>query len=452
MLIDFIANNLEIFARAGGGGSSGGGGGGGSAIAAIPFIIGYFVSSKFRLNRSLGYVVATIVCLILVIPLFMLSPFLALGFAFIYYVGVNLGLNTGIAKFLGKRKHALKEVEKACVKDSSWEKGKLINNAKNIFVKYQNDWQNFNFKSMSEYMETQYLNHAMLMMLAMKEMHRINKIEDINIKSALISDVKDVDGKEGDMYKVAFEASLNDKLIDVRTNSLLSKDTKPFAEQWTFIRHNDKWMLHGIKQATEDSSSCYKPMNDFADKHGMYFSPDWGNLLLPSDGVLFSKQGKRGLDINNHVIGYWDNKYIVQLYSYSYLKSGIFAGGDNRKYYTVGQISLPKSYGKILVKDNSIINNFIPFFHNPGYRRVETEWNDFNKKYRIYATKPDMAPTFELLNPSFMAWLYDTVSKNVFIEVVDNVVYVYVEDHNIDSKSYEVMMEVLKGVYRELKL
>lgn len=163
---------------------------------------------------------------------------------------------------------------------------------------------------------------------------------------------------------------------------------------------------------------------------------------MPTHGQLF-KNGFTN-DINNHVIGFWAGNLLVQLYTYG-IKSG-----DNATHYMIGQITLPKSYGGILVErdDNSIFKKRL--FAPRGYKKVELEWGDFNKRYTIYATDENQVTSFELLNPSFMACLYDQDMK-VDIEVVDNVVYLY-SKLGKDEQRYVEMLEILKRSHKELKL
>ncbi|MCA9335123.1 DUF3137 domain-containing protein, partial [Candidatus Saccharibacteria bacterium] len=93
--------------------------------------------------------------------------------------------------------------------------------------------------------------------------------------------------------------------------------------------------------------------------------------------------------------------------------------------------------------------NFFGTYKKPkGYKKYTLEWGDFNNRYNLYATDQDKITSFELLNPSFMAWLYDH-AEQVSIEVVDNVVYVHCKS-SLQS-NYEVMLDILKRAYDELK-
>ncbi len=68
----------------------------------------------------------------------------------------------------------------------------------------------------------------------------------------------------------------------------------------------------------------------------------------------------------------------------------------------------------------------------------------------MYATNENQVTSFELLNPSFMAWLYDQNIK-VNIEVVDNVVYLYSRIAEGEMR-YAEMMDILQKSHKELKM
>lgn len=175
----------------------------------------------------------------------------------------------------------------------------------------------------------------------------------------------------------------------------------------------------------------------------MFYSLDWGWLLLPQRGQLFGNASFKNSDVNNHVIGEW-NGHIVQLYTFIPAKS-------NAENYLVAQIALPKSYGGIIIKRNK---GRQWFSHAPrGYQTVSMEWPDFNKRYTVYATDVDQVTSFELLNPKFMADLYDK-ELPFNIEVVDNVVYMYAPTTKMlisgSQQRYAAALDVLQAAYKEL--
>nr|MBP7775385.1 DUF3137 domain-containing protein [Candidatus Saccharimonas sp.] len=86
-----------------------------------------------------------------------------------------------------------------------------------------------------------------------------------------------------------------------------------------------------------------------------------------------------------------------------------------------------------------------------GYTKYEFEWPDFNKRYDVYATDADRLATFELLNPGFMAYLYDT-DGNICIEVTDNIIYLYKNQKAATSADYQLMVTLMQKAYKELQL
>jgi hypothetical protein len=88
-----------------------------------------------------------------------------------------------------------------------------------------------------------------------------------------------------------------------------------------------------------------------------------------------------------------------------------------------------------------------------GFQQYSLEWEDFNKRYDVYASNEDTIATFELLNPKFMAQLYD-LCPDASIEVVDNIVYFYepLTLGRADTAQYKKYAELLLQAGKELSL
>lgn len=63
--------------------------------------------------------------------------------------------------------------------------------------------------------------------------------------------------------------------------------------------------------------------------------------------------------------------------------------------------------------------------------------------------------SFELLNPKFMADLYD-LNLGISIEVVDNVIYLYANillmPMTMSTDRYAAMLDILQAAYKELRM
>ena len=57
-----------------------------------------------------------------------------------------------------------------------------------------------------------------------------------------------------------------------------------------------------------------------------------------------------------------------------------------------------------------------------GSEKYDFEWQDFNKKYEVYATDYDRLASFELINPKFMEVMY-AIDENLVLEVTDNIIF-----------------------------
>lgn len=436
---------MPLLARAGGGGSSSGGGSGGGGIFALPAVVAAgvagFVRSKTGSKAAgvaVGMAGGTAVSLL----------YLWGGtFAFIVaMISTVIGAFGGawadkLGRFRKGSAAAQRSVQQAAASDAVWSPERLTEYAASIFGKFQHDWQQMNVASIRTYTTQRYANHISLMLYALQQMGRTNQMSNIRIKEIIITSAHDDANDQQDRVSFGILAQANDQLIDTTSGDVLTATTEEFGEQWNFMRHENTWLLDSIDQATEEESMLVRSLRQFAADNRMYFSPDWGNLLLPTRGQLF-KVGFKNADINNHIIGFWTGDLLVQLYTYRTKED---ESGDQ---YVVGQINLPKSYGGILVERRGKLLSRLKAPR--GYNKVSLEWGDFNKRYQVYATDENQVTSFELLNPSFMAWLYDQDIK-VNIEVVDNVVYLYAK-LSANEQRYEAMLEILKRSHKELKM
>jgi len=443
--VAYVLPTLEVFARGGGGGSSSGGGGsGGSIILLIGYVPTHFVSGWFTRNFSIlvgiiaGTVTGLIVTTITAMLLFDLLPFdvVLIGIA------AAVGVFTGTQDLFGKLKRMSVKtkgvVAAAASTDPAWQEEHLKQTISQTFADYQKDWSEFNVQHIQTYTSPRYFHHITLMLAALKVMGRQNVVLNARLTAQYIADATNSPDNTHDSFMAVVVGQANDRLVDVTKNEVIYTDNSPFTEYWTFVRgEHGKWLLDGIDQATADVRQFHNPIRKFALDNGMFYSLDWGWLLLPRRGKLFGKAKFKFSDINNHVIGQW-NGILVQLYTYRPYR----ANGNN---YQIAQITLPKSYGGIIIRRKHMIN-----MTPKGYQKVTFEWPDFNRRYTVYTTDMERVTSFELLNPKFMADLYD-MNLKVEIEVVDNVVYLY-SKLGAGETRYPEMMQVLQHAFRELKL
>lgn len=467
----YTFSTLELFARAGGGGSGGGGGEGGSIILLIGYFPSYYLGklTKKYLSRRNELIVSTL-------SASMVTIMLMIGFAQLGRVGetvafmIAAGVWTGwYMAFFGVWEKLLRRSKKtknllvaAKNNDPIWDEKILIDHAKSTFLQYQADWTSGDVDNIKTYTTPQYAQHAKLLITALQKLGRTNILSDVKILETSLLDINDQTLNSKDAYSVGFLASMHDKLIDTETNTVLFADRNEFVEVWHFARKGKRWLLSGIDQGTADRSSYQKSLDAFAISHNMFFSLDMGWLYLPKRGRLYNKVKFGVSDVNNHVIGYYESLF-VQLYTIN---------PDPKNEYSnstiVTQIHLPKHYAGILIvpldkykgenqylKDMSEIFGPILGATNPdkpkGYEKYTFEWEEFNKRYAVYATDSDKIATFELLNPGFMAYLYD-IDPKAYLEVVDNVVYIFRTDLAVGKEDYIDYMNILKKAYKELKL
>ena len=458
--LDQFSLILDDFARAGGGGSGGGSGSGDGGVLALIGAIGYmpmyglarllrlgqYNKPAWLLLQAAGWAIAGLIAAALIVVAAITGSFTA-GFYFFFPIaaGAILGMGSGLYSWFSKLKQskkvisALRAAEKS---DYNWNEKKLQSYAEGIFYKFQKDWSGFNTESMGRYLSPKYQNHINLMLHALNGANRVNKMLDAKIKKSMIVAATDSDNNDQDTFLIGVSAVANDQLIDTRSGKKLYQDKNEFTEYWRFIRRGNDWLLDGVEQSTNNYSKTRTDIQAFAGQNNMYYSPDWGWLLLPADGYLFSN-GKFGIsDINNHIIGFVNN-VLTQAYTYEPIHTKNSVSADQ---YLVMQTNVPKSYGRILVKRRSKFINW-PV---AGLKKVQMEWGEFNAMYDVYASDMEKVTSFELLNPAFMAHLRD-LPFEVNIEVVDTVVYIFTKA-STDISTYKALYDILLKAHKEMKL
>ncbi|MBC7564811.1 DUF3137 domain-containing protein [Candidatus Saccharibacteria bacterium] len=410
---------IIFFAFAGGGGSSSGGGGGGGGSYSNSS--SYGGSSGETSNSPLtSWISLVFVAVIATIFLFVLRK---------------------RKKTISNKRAAREaELELAASKDPLWNGGEIEKRASGIFIQYQKDWSSFNLDSMKSYMTPGYYQHNLLMMGALKVASRQNDVRDIQITSVSIASVGDEVDSTQDSFTAQLIVNATDVLIDTKDSSELFSQNVVVTEYYKFKRDGQHWLFDGIDQETADAAMRNIPLELFAKEHNYFYSLDWGHLLLPRRGQLFNSGSFGVSDINNHVIGLY-NECIIQLYTY--------AANPNSSHvnYLIAQTSLPKSYGNIVVRRKGPMQGNIK-----GLQHIKMEWSDFNSAYDVYASDEERATSFELLNPKFMEQL-QALPFVINIEVVDTIVYLYSPEENLaTSEQYLTMLTILKVAFKEMRM
>lgn len=405
---------LDSFARAGGGGS-GGGGGGAIGILAIPLIIAGVLISRHKRRKKIA--------------------------------------------------QAEKLQAQAAKADAMWSDETIEASATQTFYDFQADWSNFDTERMRQYLTPRYHQHISLMMRALWNMHRRNTMEGVELHSATLFKVSDQPDDNQDRFNVEISASAVDKLIDTENGKILTRGPFDFQEIWHFQRSSSTWLLDSISQITYSGDLVavvqYDPVVNkkylsFAQQNGFFYNADFGRLLLPLEGAIFSRSSFDTSDINHHVIGA-HHGVVVQFFEYTPLSSRNVPLREFFKHfykrrrsplatYTIAHTTLPKSYGNILVERRTLFG----FMIDSPYQmhKVSLEWPDFNARFDVYASTQEQATSLELLNPAFMEELY-ALPFRVGIQVVNSDLYLYTTDKRAD---YQAMLSILKDAFKEMKM
>lgn len=439
---------FNLLASAGGGGSGGGGSSGGVGYGLI--LIGYLpmiiLGDYFRKHKNVntGNFITWPVSIIYSILLMAIFK----GYGFIMAIGSVLGAGSGLYGWLSKlrrNKVAENKLQIASSTDASWDKDTLEPFTKQVFERFQYDWSRNDVEPMKNYLTPRYLQHIQLMILALTQASRVNRMSNVKIDYQNIQSVNDASDNNQDSFVMGFEASATDELIDTITNSSIYTREASFIEFWQFVKSGQTWLLDGITPATANLSSENTTIKQFAERSSLFYSLDWGWLLLPQRGQIFNK-GKFGVsDINNHVIGMYNN-HLIQIYTFC--PNPAYKPNDQ---YLIAQMILPKSYGDIVVRHK------LGFFANllrvnvKGLKKIETEWPDFNKKYEVYASMGEGATSFELLHPAFMEVL-EAQGFEINLEVVDNMVYFYSLPKKLQPENYPKFLNILQEAFKQMRL
>jgi len=406
VITNWLYRALTLVSLAGGGGSSSGGGGGGFSGG------GSYSSSG---NSGSG---DPVVALIVIVVFIVACIFIAIQ-------SRRLDRASGLSK------------------DSQDNLSKDEISARGLFLTYQSDWSKNDIEAMKEYMTPKYHHRADLMIKALVQQGRRNEV--LNVKPGMIK--KQVNATDSHKFAVLFtEASATDNIIDIATDTVISSRSLIFSESWYFLRHGTgELLLDNIVPSTTAPKTLIFSMKEFAEENHLEYFLDWGTLTLPPRGVIFDKGSFDKSDINNYMVGEY-NEQLIQMYSYT-PNSNVQVNGKPYPIYLVGQIAVPdKKYGGIVVMKNKLIDR-----RPKGYKKYEMEWGDFNKTYDIFASDADKVTTFELLNPAFMAFLQDEVKLDLTLEVVDNMVYFYTKA-STNSENYSILLEVLLRAFKEMKM
>jgi len=363
---------------------------------------------------------------------------------FLVAIGALAGMGAGLYNWFSKLKRgkkATKKLQTAAQLDPAWDEPAILARTKELFDAYQKDWSARAWEKMAAYMTPRYYQHASLMVAALMQAKRINQVDTPWIKQSMIVDLDDQADNNSDTVKVGLTAQADDKLINELTGEVIYKDGSEFTEYWRLKRQGNTWLLDGIDQATAAEWKKDVELERFALENGFFYSLDYGWLLIPSRGQIFNTARFGTSDINNHIIGLY-NEYLLQLYTYDPVPGS--AGS-----YLIAQTNVPKSYGNIVVRRKHLTN----FIKPRGLQKIAMEWGDFNKKYEVFASSAEGVTSFELLHPAFMVQL-EALPFEVNIEVVDNVVYLYSNQptDKVPSVRYRQMLDILREAYKQMRL
>lgn len=332
-------------------------------------------------------------------------------------------------------KKAQKENVKMLTKDDpTWDEKQIKSRVQDVFLRFQESWSKFDVRAFDDILTPTYRNRIILELGVLQAEQRQNLVETPVIRYINIISATQDEKKKINSFVAEVTAHAKDKLIEIDTGKILSKDPSQFTEYWEFHKIDNQWKLHIIRQETESAEHIQPEIQEFANKNNFFYDPDFGWLMLPNRGVLFGSSPFLATDINNHVIGAYRNS-IVELYTYTPEKS--------LSIYTVAQAILPKKYNNILIKRSSFFS-----LKPKKLIKMSLESNDFNEKFSVWASPEDKINSLELLAPDFMAKIYD-LPFEVNIEIVGPFLYFYTKKKGVQ---YETLFALIAEAFDAMKM
>lgn len=325
---------------------------------------------------------------------------------------------------------------KIALRISNWNETELRERVTLVFYSFQKAWSENDLNALKLYVSSNFYEQIWMEMSVLSGLKRENRIYDLELKEVVFKDTYDDNDNTKDCFRVFIKASAKDVLYDVENNKELFSHSLTFSEMWTFNMDAGFWKLDGINQASDKLDESSQTFFDFARAHSFYYNPDFGSLMIPSDGVLFSDIDFGKVDINNHVIGKYRNA-VIEFYSAIFNKS---------ESYLICQAALPTAYGNILVRKKN--STYRVSSALKALRKIEMESPEFNAVFDVYFSKSEGNTTFELLNPLFMEYIR-RLPFDISIEIVGNSLYLYTND--FVNTDYQRLLDVLSVSFDEMK-
>ena len=227
-----VLDQLLIFARAGGGGSSSGGG---FIILAIPMAVSLAVAGLIKTytkSKLAAMAVGSLAGLLVSLFYLFIGPVTFVFVAISAVVGALIGAFTDkISRFRKGSEAAKQVIQQASAQDSAWNEQGIINYTSAVFNRFQYDWERMDLPSIQQYVTPHYARHIGLMLYALQQMGRVNRMKNVSISDAVITRAHDDADDRNDRVSVSFVASASDELVDVASGKVLHSDFDDFGEQ-----------------------------------------------------------------------------------------------------------------------------------------------------------------------------------------------------------------------------
>ncbi|MCY4384378.1 MAG: Tim44 domain-containing protein [Nitrospinae bacterium] len=143
-------------------------------------------------------------------------------------------------------------LRKMAESDASFSEQAFVGLAKENFIRFQNAWTARDLSPVRDLMDKEIYGEVQRDIEGLKSEGKINKLDDVDIKSAEIVEAWNEEGY--DFIAVRYEASLCDYVVEERSGNIVEgsrTERVNFSEHWTWVRPEgpNTWFLSAIEQA-----------------------------------------------------------------------------------------------------------------------------------------------------------------------------------------------------------
>lgn len=372
-----------------------------------------------------------------------------------------------VDSIMRKKELATAETQRVAAeaKDPIWSKELLDTTATTAAKQYFQAYADRDFQTLQSMATPDFAKRLALEMAALVGSQRKMVFEKFTIENIELVKIDDEEDDTKDSFAALVSTGGTECYVDLARNETYIDRLAP-KYSFVFTRAENSWLIADVLLGctfsaggevflgdanlrplppTESESirnKSYAAIALLTDKFGFISDLGLAPAMRPRHGALFETTPSGGRELQNFIIGYYEEKVALVYRCVDYQEA------KNERYpireLFVTQTFLPKSYPEIYIHHKSLLDSA-----PSGTVKRTLESNEFAKEYNVYSTPDASMETFELLAPNFMQRLMD-LPFLVMIEVVGNSLY-FITD-NLGTVDGQTMIDLLSYAFDELKV